>query len=134
MGMGLQSGSSNWIGLHRFPLLRQATLRRGNSCLDFDVAWWNSAVQAQVGAGTVQEAGKFLGRQEGVRTCHPQALRRGQKAKRASKNARASSPNLIWAHGWSAELSLGTAERANSNRYMTSQAWRSPVLHSQTAS
>jgi len=60
MGMGLQSGSSNWIGLHRFPLLRQATLRRGNSCLDFDVAWWNSAVQAQMGGGTLQESGKFL--------------------------------------------------------------------------
>ena len=27
-----------------------------------------------------------------------------------------------------------TAERAISNRYITSQAWRSPVLHIQTAS
>ena len=55
--IGIQSGSSNW--LRRFPLL-QATLRRGSSCLDIGVARWDSAVQAQMGGGTLQESGKFL--------------------------------------------------------------------------
>jgi hypothetical protein len=47
-------------GLRRFPLLRQATLRRGNSCLDISVARWDSAVPAQMRDGTLQESGKFL--------------------------------------------------------------------------
>ena len=63
-----------------FAVLRQGTLRRGNSCLDVGIARCDGAVRAQMEGDTLQEEGSILSRQQGVRPCHLQALRRGQKA------------------------------------------------------
>ena len=67
-----------------FAVLRQGTLRRGNSCLDVGIARCDGAVRAQIEGDTLQEEGSLLSRQQGVRPCHLQALRRGQKADRAA--------------------------------------------------
>jgi hypothetical protein len=63
-----------------FAVLRQGTLRRGNSCLDVGIARRDGARWAQMEDETLQEEGSLLSRQQGVRPCHLQALRRGQKA------------------------------------------------------
>ena len=65
-----------------FAVLRQGTLRRGNSCLDVGIARCDCARRPQMEDETLQEQeeGSLLSRQLGVRPCHLQALRRGQKA------------------------------------------------------
>ena len=65
-------------------MLRQGTVRRGNSCLDVGIARCDGAVRAQMEGDTLQEEGSLLSRQQDVRPCHQQALRRGQKSDRAA--------------------------------------------------
>jgi hypothetical protein len=51
-------------------VLRQGTLRRGNSCLDVGIARCDGAVRAQMEGDTLEEEGSLLSRQQGVRPCH----------------------------------------------------------------
>jgi hypothetical protein len=60
-------------------VLRQGKVRRGNSCLDVGIARCDGERRAQMEDDTLQEEGSLLSRQQGVRPCHLQALRRGQK-------------------------------------------------------
>ena len=43
-----------------FAVLRQGTLRRGNSCLDVGIARCDGAVRAQMEGDTLQEEGSLL--------------------------------------------------------------------------
>ena len=45
---------------------------------------WNLVTFLLLGGDTLQKEGSLLSRQQGVRPCHLQALRRGQKADRAA--------------------------------------------------
>ena len=58
------------LSANSFAVLRQGTLRRGNSCLDVGIARCDGAVRAQMEGDTLEEEGSLLSRQQGVRPCH----------------------------------------------------------------